>query len=532
MRNKHPAGKKRRILRRMLTLALLAAAGALAWNYLAPLVADQQTPRYTGFTVTRGDIATEKSFSATISVRNSQTITNTTGASSIRELYVSAGQEVKKGDKLMQLDNGTVLEAGLDGVVNELRFSTGDWLWQNVQLVQICDLTNLQVALSVDEYDVENVAAGQSCTVTIIPLNRDFETEIARVDRVSAATGQVASYTATAELTAPAEVLPGMSASVTMAGDSVTDVLTLDAAALAFDGDKNPYVLVKDGDGYAQRQVVTGLSDGMKVEIVSGLDEGEEVWAVTGTETVTSSFSLTEWYKRLAGEKIIINDMSSRDNTWSNKDRGGWSQEGGALPEGMELPEGMSPPEGMELPEGMTPPDGGDAPEATAQPQGDKVRESMTPPDGGDAPEATAQPQGDKARESMTPPDGGDAPEATAQPQGEKARESMTPPDGGDAPEATAQPQGENPWKNMTQPAGEDAAQPVSSDAPENGGQWSDRTPPEGDVPAWQGGFTQEEGGGEKPQRQGGRGQSAPEATDAADAAETDDAGAARRDTP
>ena len=345
VRKKRPAGKKRRILRRVLTLAVIAAAGVLAWNVLAPMMSDQQTPRYTAFTVTRGDIATEKSFSATISVRNSQTIANTTGASSIRELYVSAGQEVSKGDKLMQLDNGTVLEAGLDGVVNELRFSTGDWLWQNVQLVQICDLTNLQVALSVDEYDVENVAAGQSCTVTIIPLERDYETEIARVDRVSASTGQVASYTATAELTAPAEVLPGMSASVTMAGDSVTGVLTLDAAALAFDEEKNPYVLLRDGDGYVRQTVVTGLSDGMKVEIISGLSEGEEVWAVTGTETVTSSFSLTAWYRRLVGEKVIINDMSSRDNAGSNKGQGGSrSQTDDGWPEGMTLPEDMRLP--------------------------------------------------------------------------------------------------------------------------------------------------------------------------------------------
>ena len=363
VRKNHPAGKKRRILRRGLTLAVIAAAGALAWNVLAPMMSDQQTPCYTAFTVTRGDIATEKSFSATISVRNSQTIANTTGAASIRELYVSAGQEVKKGDKLMQLDNGTVLEAGLDGVVNELRFSTGDWLWQNVQLVQICDLTNLQVALSVDEYDVENVAAGQSCTVTIIPLERDFETEIARVDRVSASTGQVASYTATAELTAPAEVLPGMSASVTMAGDSVTGVLMLDAAALAFDEEKNPYVLLRDGNGYVRQTVVTGLSDGMKVEIVSGLSEGEEVWAITGTETVTGSFSLTELYKRLVGEKVIINDMSNRDNAWSSKDRGSRSQEGGELPEGMTPPEDMDPPEDAEQPGDMTPPKGLELPD-------------------------------------------------------------------------------------------------------------------------------------------------------------------------
>ena len=444
MRKNHPAGKKRRILRRLLTLAVIAAAGALAWNTLAPMMSDQQMPCYTGFTVTRGDIATEKSFSATISVRNSQTIANTTGAASIRELYVSAGQEVKKGDKLMQLDNGTVLEAGLDGVVNELRFSTGDWLWQNVQLVQICDLTNLQVALSVDEYDVENVAAGQPCTVTIIPLERDFETEIARVDRVSASTGQVASYTATAELTAPAEVLPGMSASVTMAGDSVTGVLTLDAAALAFDEEKNPYVLLRDGDGYVRQTVVTGLSDGMKVEIVSGLDEGEEVWAVTGTETVTGSFSLTAWYKRLAGEKVIINDMSSRDNAWSSKDRGRRSQEGGELPEGMTPPEDMDPPEDAEQPGDMTPPEGLELPDDQA-----------------------------------------------------------------------------------------------------GGMQWPDRSglATDTDMPQRPGGegFTREDGGkqdvdgGEKPQRQGGRGQYAQDAGDAGSedtGSDADDAGAARRDTP
>lgn len=405
----------------MLTLAVIAAAGALAWNYLAPMMSDQQTPRYSAFTVTRGDIATEKSFSATISVKNSETIANTTGAASIRELYVSAGQEVKKGDKLMQLDNGTVLEAGLDGVVNELRFSTGDWLWQNVQLVQICDLTNLQVALSVDEYDVENVAAGQPCTVTIIPLNRDFETEIARVDRVSASTGQVASYTATAELTAPAEVLPGMSASVTMAGDSVTGVLTLDAAALAFDEEKNPYVLLRDGDGYVQQTVVTGLSDGMKVEIVSGLDEGEEVWAVTGTETVTGSFSLTEWYKRLVGEKVIINDMSSRDNAWSNKGQGGSrNQEGGEMSEGMTPPEGMTLPDGVNPHESMTPPDGGDAPETTAQPVS-----SAAPENGGQRPDRTLTEGDAPAREGGFPQDAG---------SGEKQRQGGR---GQSAPEAT-----------------------------------------------------------------------------------------------
>lgn len=343
VRNKHPARRKRHILRNILLLALLAAASYLGWQYLAPLLSDTQVPTYASYTVQRGSIATSKSFSATISVLNSETHQNTSGATAIRELYVEVGQEVREGDKLMLLDNGEIIRAGLDGVVNEMRFDTSDWLWNNVQLIQICDLTNLQVSLSVDEYDVKNVAAGQKCIVTIVPLGLDFETEIAHVDRVSASSGQVAYYTATAELTVPENVLPGMTASVTIPAEEATGVLTLDMAALAFDDEKNPYVLRQDGEGYAQLPVTTGLTDGMKVEILSGLAEGDQVWAVSGTETVTSQFSLTELYKKLAGEKIVINAMDAGNSSRGNRSNM-FPADGMTLPEGMELPEGMSFP--------------------------------------------------------------------------------------------------------------------------------------------------------------------------------------------
>ncbi len=318
VQNKHPVRRKRHILRSIFLLVLLAAAGYLGWQYLAPLFSDTQVATYASYTVERGDIATSKSFSASISVLNSETHQNTSGATSIRELYVEVGQEVKADDKLMLLDNGEVLRAGLDGVVNEMRFDTTDWLWNNVQLIQICDLTHLKVSLSVDEYDVKNVVAGQKCIVTIVPLGLDFETEIAHVDRVSASSGQVAYYTASAELTVPENVLPGMTASVTIPAGEATGVLTLDMAALSFDEEKQPYVLRQEGEGYTQMPVTTGLTDGMRVEILSGLKEGDVVWAVSGKETVTSQFSLTELYKKLVGEKIVINAMDTGSNNRSS----------------------------------------------------------------------------------------------------------------------------------------------------------------------------------------------------------------------
>lgn len=372
--------RKRKLLRRLLLLALTAAAGAGAWQYMAPLLTSGSVKTYASYTVARGDIAATSSFSATLSVGESETLYNESGAESIRQVFVRGGQEVKAGDELMELSNGTILEAGIDGVVNEIRYEAGDWLRPNAQLVQVCDLTNLQVSLQVDEYDVENVSVGQKCTITIVPLGLEFETELTHVSRLSSAAGSVAYYTAKAELTVPEEVLPGMTASVTIPADAVEDVLTLDMAALSFDEADKPCVLLKEGEEYVQHSIETGLSDGMKIEILSGLSEGDEVWVVFGTEEVEASFSLADVYKKIFGEKIAINESAEGG---TGRSRGGFP--GGmdaesiaemfgegmsfpgsmdqtpatatdmqlpeGIPKGMKIPEGF--PERMEMPEGL-----------------------------------------------------------------------------------------------------------------------------------------------------------------------------------
>lgn len=322
--------KAMRMLRGLVLLILLAAAAGAAYMYLAPMLEAEEALVYEAYTVSRGGIATEKSFSATISVFASEKHQNTSRATSIREIYVTNGQDVREGDKLMLLDNGTVIRAGLDGVVTEMRFDTTDWLWNNVDLIQISDLTHLKVTLSVDEYDVRNVTAGQTCYVSIVPTGEVFETVIEHVDRVSSSSGQVAYYDASAQITVPDTVLPGMTASVTIPSDSVTDVLVLDLAALAFDEEKQPYVLRKTDTGYEQVPVTTGLTDGMQVEIVSGLAEGDEVWAVSGKETVRESFSLQELYTKYFGQKVVIQDMTGGTQNDRNSGAEGADDAGGS----------------------------------------------------------------------------------------------------------------------------------------------------------------------------------------------------------
>lgn len=367
--------------KRVALLAVVAAVCLAGYSYIYPMAAGAEKTVYASYTAQTGDIATTMSFNAQISAIHTETLQNS-GEATVSNIYVTQDQAVKAGDKILDLSNGETLKAGIDGTVNEIAVAKGDWLRRSQGLVQIVDFTQLQVDLSVDEYDVQKVYKGLPCTVTIISLGLDIETEIDHINLVSGSMGNVASYSATARLDAPENVLPGMAATVTIADEEALGVTTLEMAVLSFHEDGTPYVLIRQGDGsYQEREVETGLSDGMRVEIVSGVEPGETVWAVAGTEAA-EDFSLGKLYASLVGQTVVIQEGErSRDTNRSFYQD--WTlPEGMEVPEGGEMPEGMEIPEGGEMPEGMEIPEGGQMPEGMEIPEGGEIPEGMEAPEG------------------------------------------------------------------------------------------------------------------------------------------------------
>ena len=67
----------------------------------------------------------------------------------------------------------------------------------------------------------------------------------------------------------------GYSANAEIVLATVADVLIIPESTIEFDGD-DTYVFVKSGDGtYDRRKIVTGLSDGLNIEVREGLAEGD-----------------------------------------------------------------------------------------------------------------------------------------------------------------------------------------------------------------------------------------------------------------
>ena len=53
-------------------------------------------------------------------------------------------------------------------------------------------------------------------------------------------------------------------------------MVTIPESAIQFEGDKT-YVFVPAGEGYERRDVVTGISDGVTIEVKEGLAAGDKV---------------------------------------------------------------------------------------------------------------------------------------------------------------------------------------------------------------------------------------------------------------
>lgn len=299
--------KKRRWTFRILVLACVLIAAFVAWSYLAPTLTSQSVTRYTAYEVENRDIQTAMSFGGTVEILHSQAV-SVSESTTVREVYVTASQAVSEGDKLLQLENGEVLTATTDGVVNQLRARAGGWAIQGMTLVQICDLTHMQITMSVDEYDISKLKVGQPCQIYMLSLGLNFDAEIAHINRVSSASGSMAYYTASIELTVPEAVLPGMQVSVTIPQEAVAGVPALPVNAVSYDAQDAPYVYVQQGDGYAAVPVTLGLNDGMYVQIVDGLALGDTAYLQQTVEEAHEGFTLESLYKSIFGERVVINE--------------------------------------------------------------------------------------------------------------------------------------------------------------------------------------------------------------------------------
>jgi len=271
--------KKKRMWIKWVILLVLAAA--VAGGFLI-MSGRSNSAAYTEVPVTQGDLTTYYNFDGLVHAPRMQTLTAQQDGT-VRTVYVSQNDTVRKGDRLYRLDGGETIEADIGGEVTGLYIEEGSVVSAGETVVQIIDMARLEVQLDVDEYDVKAVSPGSAVAVIILATDEKYDGVVSALDKNGTASGDLSYYTATVPMQEMQGAYPGMQVSAKVLRDQVTGAALLRADAVQFDEYNVPFVYVDKGGAEPEKVPVTvGVSDGVYCQIVSGVQAGDTVMKPTG----------------------------------------------------------------------------------------------------------------------------------------------------------------------------------------------------------------------------------------------------------
>lgn len=198
---------------------------------------------------------------------------------------LAATQAEKKLADLKKDQELFTIKAPSDGVVMYGYASSGSWVGADPKTLRVGEkltanqtvLTlfapgDLKVELTVPEAQSAWVKSGAKAEVKPVAFPElNYTGRCAEPAVKPGATG-LGFYTTIAIDDVDPRVVPGMKASVRIAGGDVDKVLLVPTSAVA-----NGKVWVRKDGQETEREVVTGRSEGKMIEVIKGLSEGEEV---------------------------------------------------------------------------------------------------------------------------------------------------------------------------------------------------------------------------------------------------------------
>ena len=269
--------------RKWLKWVILAAVVLLIVAWMMLFNKTSESIAYSQMTAQQGDLTTYFNFDGTVRAKRSQTIA-AQAADTVKTVYVAQNAQVKKDDRLYKTESGLTVRAGIDGEVTGLYVHEGDVIAAGEKTAEIMDLDDLEVRLSVDEYDVAAMIPGTPIDVTVLALDRSFSGTVTSLDKNGTASGDLSYYTAYADLEDAEGVYPGMQVSAKVLRSQALGATILKTDAIQFDDYNRPYVLMYSADGKdtVRVSVGVGVSDGVYCEITEGLKPGDTVLVPSG----------------------------------------------------------------------------------------------------------------------------------------------------------------------------------------------------------------------------------------------------------
>jgi len=218
--------------------------------------------------------------------------------------YNSAKENLKAAENDLEIiRNGSVagsstantnIRATLSGTILEIPVEVGDQVIAannfnaGTSVAIIADLSQMIFEGKVDEAEVGNLTNGMKIIVSMAAIpNKEFDAKLKFVAPKGTEEGGAVQFKIEAELALDDDtfVRAGYSANGALVVNSKTDIMVIPEAVLQFDRKtQQPYVEIEISDqNFERREIETGLSDGIKVEILSGVEmtDNIKIWNKT-----------------------------------------------------------------------------------------------------------------------------------------------------------------------------------------------------------------------------------------------------------
>ena len=218
--------------------------------------------------------------------------------------YNSAKENLKAAENDLEIiRNGSVagsstantnIRATLSGTILEIPVEVGDQVIAannfnaGTSVAIIADLSQMIFEGKVDEAEVGNLTNGMKIIVSMAAIpNKEFDAKLKFVAPKGTEEGGAVQFKIEAELALDDDtfVRAGYSANGALVVNSKTDIMVIPEAVLQFDRKtQQPYVEIEIADqNFERRELETGLSDGIKVEVLSGVEmtDNIKIWNKT-----------------------------------------------------------------------------------------------------------------------------------------------------------------------------------------------------------------------------------------------------------
>ncbi len=218
--------------------------------------------------------------------------------------YNSAKENLKAAENDLEIImNGSVagsstantnIRATLSGTILEIPVEVGDQVIAannfnaGTSVAIIADLSQMIFEGKVDEAEVGNLTNGMKIIVSMAAIpDKEFDAKLKFVAPKGTEEGGAVQFKIEAELTLDDDtfVRAGYSANGALVVNSKTDIMVIPEAVLQFDRrTQQPFVEIEISDqNFERRELETGLSDGIKVEVLSGVEmtDNIKIWNKT-----------------------------------------------------------------------------------------------------------------------------------------------------------------------------------------------------------------------------------------------------------